>query len=128
MKNLILNLGIGALFTHELDAMTNHEWRVLPLTSFMGEELGRDIFVLLHIPMFALIIGLLSSPNQHRRQLTRLVLATFLAVHGLLHHFYSDHVSYEFSSPLSNTLILLASVCGLGYLFAHFIQPRMRNA
>ena len=40
MKKIILYLGVGALFTHELDAMTNHEWRVLPLTSFLGEELG----------------------------------------------------------------------------------------
>ena len=127
MKKIILYLGIGALFTHELDAMTNHEWRVLPLTSFLGDELGRDVFVVLHIPLFALVIGLLSSASRSRRRATRLVLAVFLAVHGLLHWFYAGHPSYEFSSALSNTLILLAGTCGICYLLAYFMQSKVND-
>ena len=128
MKKIILYLGVGALFTHELDAMTNHEWRVLPLTSFLGEELGRDVFVLLHIPLFALLIGLLSSANQSRRRATRLALAAFLAVHALLHWFFSEHPSYEFSSALSNTLILLAGACGISFLVAYLMQSKIENS
>ena len=37
---------MGTLFTHELDAMLNHEWRVLPLTSWLSDEIGMIVFVL----------------------------------------------------------------------------------
>ena len=36
MKDVIFYLGLGAPLTHELDAMTDHEWRVLPLYHLVG--------------------------------------------------------------------------------------------
>jgi len=60
LKSLFL-LGVSLLFTHELDAMTHSEWRVLPLTSWMAPGLGRVVFVALHVPIFALVLGWLTS-------------------------------------------------------------------
>lgn len=53
MKNNIFYIGVGMSFTHELDAMLNNEWRVLPLTSGLPDEMGQTVFVLAHIPLFA---------------------------------------------------------------------------
>ncbi len=57
IKNIAFYLGMGTLFAHELDAMPNHEWQVLPLTSWMPNEIGMIVFVLLHIPLFAILIA-----------------------------------------------------------------------
>ncbi len=38
IRNVAFYCGFGALFTHELDAMTNHEWRVLPLVELPGVD------------------------------------------------------------------------------------------
>ncbi|MEM7707118.1 MAG: DUF6713 family protein [Pseudomonadota bacterium] len=37
MKDILFYLGLALLLTHEMDAMLNHEWLVLPLTSFLTD-------------------------------------------------------------------------------------------
>ena len=116
MKEKLFYLGIGLFFTHELDAMTNHEWRVLPLTSWMPELQGELAFVLLHIPLFAVLVGLIASQNALIRRRSWTGIAIFLAVHGFLHAAFMVHDQYEFSSLLSNGLIFGAAICGAAYL------------
>lgn len=43
---------LATLATHELDAMSNREWRVLPLFSLLPDNLGRVAFVAAHVPLF----------------------------------------------------------------------------
>jgi len=45
-------LMLAALFTHELDAVKRHEWRVLPLTSFLPERIGEQVFIWSHVLLF----------------------------------------------------------------------------
>jgi len=112
LKNFVFYLGIGALFTHELDAMSNHEWRVLPLLRLLPDEIGMNVFVAIHVPLFAWLIALVASPNIRKRAMSRLLICGFLVIHGLLHAFFMNHPSYEFSSALSNTLIFGGAVMG----------------
>ncbi len=116
IKNKIFYLGIGLFFTHELDAMTNHEWRVLPLTSWMPEHHGELSFVLLHIPLFAILVALVASLNEVIRRRSWIGVSLFLAIHGGLHAAFMVHDDYEFSSLLSNVLIFGGAVCGAVYL------------
>lgn len=116
MKEKIFYLGVGMLFTHELDAMTNYEWRVLPLTSWIQEQYGEAVFVLLHIPMFAILVGLVASQNRKIRNRSMLGISVFMVVHALLHVAFSNHQHYLFESILSNFLIFGTAVCGLVYL------------
>ena len=116
MKNTVFYLGVGLLFTHELDAMSNHEWLVLPLLSGLPQEYGKLVFVLAHIPVFAGVVALLSSSNESVRSKTRFGLSAFLVVHGVLHAAFIAHENYQFSSLLSNLLIFGAALCGLAYL------------
>jgi hypothetical protein len=46
---------LAFLFTHELDAIKRHVWRILPLTSFLPERLGEQVFIWLHVPIFIAI-------------------------------------------------------------------------
>jgi hypothetical protein len=116
MKNLIFYLGLAFLFTHELDAMTNSEWLVLPLLNLLSDELGQRIFVLLLIPIFAVIIALIASDKVSVREKSRLGFSLFLTLHGVVHFAFMGHANYEFESTLSNILIFGGAVCGSAYL------------
>jgi len=124
MKEIIFYLGMGTLFTHELDAIQNHEWRVLPLVRMLPDDLGMIIFIVAHIPIFAFLIALVSSSNDRTRTKSRLVISGFLVLHGLIHALFMGHPSYEFSSLLSNSLIFGGAAFGAVYLG---LQIRWKN-
>ncbi len=110
-------VGVSLLFTHELDAMTHMEWRVLPLTSWLAPELGRLAFVSLHVPIFAFVLGWLTSHVPGRVLTAQFWVATFLVLHAGLHLAFSGHREYTFEGILSNTLIFGSAACGATYLY-----------
>lgn len=117
MKDAVLYTGAATLMTHELDAMTNGEWRVLPLVRALPDETGMIVFVVLHIPIFAVIIGCLASANEAVRQRTRTIIAAFLLIHAGLHTAFMAHPAYEFETTLSNALIFGGAILGGLYFF-----------
>jgi hypothetical protein len=117
MKNVAFYSGVGFLFAHELDAVANHEWRVLPLTSWLSEELGQIVFVGLHVPVFAFLVAIVSSENENTRLRSRFWVSVFLVVHGILHTGFAIHPEYEFESVISSVLIYGGAACGLVYLW-----------
>jgi hypothetical protein len=106
---------VAALFTHELDAVKRHEWRVLPLTSFLPERVGEQVFIWLHVPLFFAIFWFSTAEPVSG---FRLGLAAFAVVHVGLHRLYRRHPRYEFNNPSSWALILLAGALGGVYLLA----------
>jgi hypothetical protein len=117
VKKIIFCLGIGFLFTHEMDAMLNNEWRVMPLTSWLSNESGQKIFLLAHIPLFAVLAALIASSNETIRNRTQVVISAFLAIHGVLHVAFMSQQQYKFESIESNLLIFGGAVCGAIFLF-----------
>ena len=124
MKNMIFYLGLGTLSTHELDAMTNHEWRVLPLTSWLPDETGFLVFLFSHIPLFAVVVALVASRNEKIRSRSRLAISGILILHGILHILFFNHNAYEFASSYSNILIFGGASFGLVYIGLDFIESR----
>jgi len=116
MREIVFYLGMGALFTHELDAIPNHEWRVLPLVRMLPDDIGMIVFVIAHVPIFAVLIALVASSNDRIRTNSRLVISGLLVLHGLVHALFMNHPNYEFSSILSNTLIFGGAAFGAVYL------------
>jgi hypothetical protein len=125
MRNLAFYLGLGALLTHELDAVANHEWRVLPLVRTLPDDVGLTVFVALHVPIFALLVAGVASTKPGIRDGTRIGVALFLVIHALLHLLFSDHPAYEFHSILSDVLIFGGAACGAVYIA---LQARGRRA
>lgn len=109
--------GVSLLFTHELDAMTHAEWRVLPLISLLGPELGRLAFVSFHVPLFAFVMGWLTSHVPGRAIKAQFWVAMFLVLHAGLHLAFSGHPAYTYAGILSNTLIFGSAICGASYLW-----------
>jgi hypothetical protein len=118
VRNALFYLGLATLFTHELDAIANHEWRIMPLLRSFPEEVGFTTFVLLHIPIFAVLIALVSSSNGRVRTLSRVGVGVFLLAHAGLHVLFAGEAGYEFSSSLSNILIFGGALVGGLYLAA----------
>jgi hypothetical protein len=101
---------LACLFSHEVDAAFRHEWRVLPLTSFMPEDAGRETFIWAHVPLFA---GLLLGGE---RRAVRASVAVFSIAHVGLHWIYRNHPANEFNTLSSWLLILGAGLSGALYL------------
>ena len=118
MKSTAFYLGISLLFTHELDAISNHEWRVLPGLSAVSEAMGEMAFLVVHVPLFAVVIGFIASLDLRTRAMARNIVSGFLIVHAAAHYLFSDSPVYEFSSLVSSLLIYGAALCGVAYFFA----------
>ena len=122
MKCGFFYLGLSLLFTHELDAMSNHEWRVLPLLNLLSDSVGEMTFVIAHIPIFFIVIAFVASLDRRVRRRARQLASAFLIVHAVLHFAFSGAEGYEFSSLLSVTLIYGAAICGAGYFLAQYFE------
>lgn len=120
MLELLVLIGFGLLATHELDAMTQSEWRLLYVLRDLPEQLARDLFVILHVPLFALIAALLWHHDEKIRSRSRSLFAMFLVIHVGLHYRLSDHPLYQFNSALSQLLIFAAGLTGLLYLITYW--------
>jgi hypothetical protein len=122
MKNTFFYLGMGTMFTHELDAIPNHEWRVLPLISWLPDEYGMIVFLIIHIPLFATLIALAANANDKIRVPGKLGISIFLVIHGILHASFMGHASYEFASALSNIIIFSGALLGIVYLILEYME------
>ena len=122
ISRVIYFLMLAFLFTHEIDAAFRHEWRVLPITSFMPDELGREVFIWAHVPLFAII--LFASESQR----LRIGLAAFCVIHVGLHWIFRNHPAYEFNNASSLGLILAAGVSGVAFLIVVRLEKRGRFA
>lgn len=127
MRETLHYLGLGAIATHELDAVTQHEWRLLYVLRSLPEELARQGFVALHVPLFALMVWLTSHPRTRVRENSRLALAAFLVVHVGLHLRLSDHPLYTFHGLLSQAIILGAGLCGASYVALTWVNHSWRS-
>lgn len=124
MKKTIFYLGIATLFTHELDAMQNHEWRLLLDDFLLSDLYWKNIFLFVHIPLFASLIAVVASTKEKIRNRSRIGISIFLIFHGLLHILFSSHLSYEFISIPSNILIFGGALFGILYLLLEFMSKR----
>lgn len=126
LSTLLHSVTLAALMTHEIDAGLRHEWRVLPLTSFLPENTGRRAFVWLHLPIYAAAIAwdanvrrnnVDSHGDTHCAQATyRRCLALFSLIHVALHVAFRHHPSYEFNDMEAWAPILISAASGALYL------------
>ena len=128
MRDIAFYLGLGALCTHELDAVPNHEWRGMPLLGALPDETAMVVFIAAHVPLFAVLIALVASSNARTRMLSRRGVGVFLLVHGLVHALSMGQPTYEFSSTLSNLLIFGGAAFGGLYLLLEAIQNTVPDA
>ena len=104
------------LLAHELDAVAQSEWRLLPLLNLMADEPAYKTFVAAHVPLVVFLIWLFTHRSDTVRWRSQLVFDAFLCAHALVHWLMSDDVEYTFHSPLSESMIYGGAVVGLAHL------------
>ena len=129
MKNLLFHLGFATIITHELDAMTQSEWKLLFILRSLPEETAPSAFVIIHIPLIAALLWLINNEYQLIKKWSRIAFAAFLLIHSGLHKLLEHNPNYTFNSLLSLGLIYGGGLLGLLYLTVIFISwvSRLNN-
>jgi hypothetical protein len=116
LRSLVFYTGFAFLVAHELDAVAQEEWRLLPLFDLLRDSTAYIVFVALHVPLLAGLMWLTAHPSTHVEQRSRFGVDAFLIVHAALHWFMSGDALYSFHSSLSTALIFGGAVVGLLHL------------
>ena len=127
LKSIMFYLGVGMLLTHEMDAMPNREWRVLPILRSFSDSVGELTFLLAHVPIFAFLIAFVASLHLRVRNRARNLVCAFLVIHAGLHYAFAGHSNYEFAALRSQALIYGAALFGLVYFVAAYLEPRLNQ-
>ncbi len=122
--NRLTQLTLATLFTHELDAMAQAEWRLLYVLRDLSADQGQWWFVALHVPLFWALIALTHHAHVQTQSYSRLALAGFAVVHAALHLRLRNDPLSGFNTPLSWALILGCAAMGLAYLCGVWLNKR----
>lgn len=122
MKNIIFNLAFATILTHELDAMTQSEWRLLFILRNLPDQTASDAFVILHVPLIAVLLWLTNNESEIVKNWSRIPLCGFLVIHSGLHKSLENSPNYTFDSTLSLGLIYGAGLLGFVYLILVFVS------
>ena len=111
--DLLFFTAFAFLLCHELDAVAQAEWRLLPLLSGMADGDAYAAFVVLHIPLLALVLWWTGSTALRTRRRSQLLVDAFLVIHAGLHTALRSHEHYTFHTTLSEVCIYGAAALGL---------------
>lgn len=131
MKSWLFVVCLSFFLGHELDAVSQAEWRLLYGFRDLPSHVAEPWFVLLHVPLLAVVLGLCWHRRRAIRAYSRLLLAGFTLVHAGLHYHLRDHPLSTFDSPSSQALIagsaLLGALYCLACLCARPLDPTRRR-
>lgn len=114
LKRLCLLSALALFLVHEMDAMTHSEWLLLPVLSEFTEATGRDLFLLLHIPLYLGILWALFLASWQNR--AQQVFYGVLVVHAIAHFALSGHELYSFVAPIETITVYGAALAGAGFI------------
>ncbi len=110
---IILSLELALLFTHEMDAIRHKEWNMFIILKDMHEKKAYQFFMLLHVPLYALVLFLLFSNHQKSAVF---VIDLFLIGHMFVHRGFKNHPANNLGNPLSKILINAAGLLAIIHL------------
>ncbi len=107
------------MLVHETDAITCSEWRIFPGLSLLPEKTAYLVFMVLHIPLYFLLVSNLYGTNHLDTGFIR-GLDIFFVVHVLAHVLFLRHPKNQFKSILSWTIIAGCGIAGILDLITGF--------
>ncbi len=113
LRDAAFYIMLAFLFSHELDAVRRHEWRVLPLTSFLPDRTAAQLFIFMHVPLFFFILWF---SREGTASSFAAGMSVFSIVHVGLHWIYRKHPAYEFNNISSWSLIVASGAFGALHL------------
>lgn len=114
-------LGQSFLFTHELDAIKQLEYRMFPLVSLLPSEQAYVVFTLIHIPLFFILMYAMVTALQYKWSRFVIACDVFFVVHVFLHLGFWNHEHNYFAGALSWFIIIGTGCCGIADLLVKFL-------
>lgn len=116
LTKLLFLSAFACLLSHEIDAVRQHEWRLLFVLRKMDDRRAFFWFTLLHAPLFVLMLWWLDHPR------FQLAFDLFALGHMAAHWYLRKHPANTFNNPLSISLIAGAGICGAAHLLLTLIH------
>ena len=88
----------------------------------LPEHTASDAFVILHVPLIALLLWLTNNESEIIKNWSRIALCGFFVIHAGLHKSLENSPNYTFDSTLSLGLIYGAGLLGFVYLILVFMS------
>ena len=107
---IIFCLALTLLFVHEMDAIRRQEWRMFIVLKDMEDEKAYPVFLLLHIPLYMVMLLLLFSPFS---KIAYYIVDVFLLAHMLIHLGFRRHHANKFNGAMSKAVINLAGLLAI---------------
>ncbi len=117
-------LAFSLLVSHELDAMIRAEWELLPGLETLSPDLAPDVFNLLHVPLVAAAVWLVTSPNGRTRRLTMIVCESLFVGHAIAHTLVRGAERYQFEPPVETMTVYGAAVVSAIHLSLLWLDSR----
>ena len=111
--NALFALQLALLFTHEMDAVYRKEWKMFIVLKDMNDEKACRIFMLAHIPLYALLILLLLSSFS---KIGFYIADIFLIAHLFLHLGFRKNPANKMNNTLSKCIIISAGLLAFIHL------------
>ncbi len=109
MHNFWLLVALSCLLTHEMDAVRQREWRMLPLLRRIRDDTRAYVlFTLLHLPLYVALLGGLLGGGASIP--LRIGFNLFCGIHVVLHLLLRRHPEYRFNNWFSWAMIMGAGV------------------
>jgi hypothetical protein len=105
-------VSLAFMLLHEMDAVRCHEWRILPLTSFLQERTGMLVFYWLHIPLFFFLLYFSAKSMAAGGDRFSIGFCIFANLHAFVHWAFERHPKCEFKNLLSRSIIWGSAVTG----------------
>ena len=112
-------MSLSFMATHEIDAGMHGEWRLLPVLSAMDDATAASWFVMLHVPLFIVIIWLAFLADGRTMRTSQIILSALFVLHGAAHLMLGRHPEYPFEEVRSSFLVHGALVFALFSLVLH---------
>ena len=114
---VLFSLELALLFVHEMDAIRRQEWNMFILLKDMEDENAYHVFMLLHIPLYTVILALLLSGHF---RMGFYIIDIFLIAHALVHMGFRKHPANGLTGRISECIILLAGILAAAHLLMIF--------
>ena len=110
---IIFILELSLLLTHEIDATFKKEWKMFIFFKNKTDEKAYNIFMLLHIPLFFIILSLFFSPYIY---IGYYIVDIFLLLHMIIHFGFRKHPENKLNSRISKLIINVAGLLAAVHL------------
>lgn len=121
LAGVVFVVELALLFVHEMDAVRRQEWKMFIVLKDMTDEKAYRVFLLLHIPLYAIILALLFSGAA---RVGFYVTDIFLIAHMLVHWGFRRHRANNLNGALSKVILYGAGLLAVFHLIMISVWAR----